>query len=581
MSNPGGRRRRRWILAVGILLVLLAWSGVLAAKTWSAYRHDQQGLAQLDAVRANLDPGQVTAASTQRSLETAEAEFDAARADLSSPLFAPVTLVPVIGRQFSSVRALSTAAGQVSAVGASFLGDVHQVLDLPHSAGPERVASLERLSALSLSSARQLSGIDTGPGEALVSPLARKHEQFDSQLATARTRLADAAAVSAVTATILQGPETYLVLAANNAEMRAGSGAFLDIGVATTTNGAVQLGDLGPSGALTLPVGVVTATGDLERNWGWLLPGVDFRNLGVTPQFDVTAPLAARMWQAATGQHVDGVLAIDVAGLQQILSATGPVEVAGQSIGAGDVEQYLLHDQYAGLTDSTLGVVDREDQLGALASAVLRQLQGESTDLRSLASAVTGAVAGRHLMLWSSSPAAQAAWVASGVSGTIASDSLAVTVINRGGNKLDQYLPVSVGVDTRPSGAGTEVTVTTTLVNQTPDGQSQVIAGPYPGLPVSYGEYTGIIAENLPAVASDITLTGASPLSAKGGEGPTWLIAAPFTLVQGATRTVVVRFHLPTPHGSMTVVPSARIPAEQWTAGGRTFSDARPEVIAW
>ncbi len=566
---------------MGILLVLLAWSGVLAAKTWSAYRHDQQGLAQLDAVRANLDPGQVTAGSTQRSLETAEAAFDAARADLSSPLFAPVTLVPVIGRQFRSVRALSSAAGQVSAIGAGFLGEVHQVLDLPHSAGPERVASLERLSALSRSSARQLSGIDTGPGEALVSPLAGKHQEFVSQLDDARTRLADAATVSAVTATILQGPQTYLVLAANNAEMRAGSGAFLDIGVATTADGAVQLGDLGPSGALTLPVGAVTATGDLERNWGWLLPGVDFRNLGVTPQFDVTAPLAARMWQAATGQHVDGVLAIDVAGLQQILSATGPVEVAGQSVGAANVEQYLLHDQYAGLTDSTLGVVDRQDELGALASAVLRQLQGESTDLRSLASAVTGAVAGRHLILWSSSPTAQAAWVTSGASGTIAPDSLAVTVINRGGNKLDQYLPVSVGVGTQPSGTGTEVTVTTTLEDRTPDGQSQVIAGPYPGLPVSYGEYTGIIAENLPAVASGITLSGAGPLSAKGGEGPTWLIAAPFTVTQGATRTVVVRFHLPGSHGSMTVVPSARIPAEQWTAGGRTISDARPEVVAW
>ena len=223
-----------------------------------------------------------------------------------------------------------------------------------------------------------------------MSPLAGKHAQFVSQLDDARTRLADAAAVSAVTATILQGPQQYLVLAANNAEMRAGSGAFLDIGVASTSGGAVQLRDLGPSGALGLPVGAVTATGDLERNWGWLLPGVDFRNLGVTPQFDVTAPLAARMWLAATGQRVDGVLGIDVAGLQQILSATGPVEVGGRTIGADNVESYLFHDQYAGLTDSTLGISDREDQLGSLASAVLRQLQGESTDLRSLASAVTG-----------------------------------------------------------------------------------------------------------------------------------------------------------------------------------------------
>ena len=47
--------------------------------------------------------------------------------------------------------------------------------------------------------------------------------------------------MSAVVATILQGPQTYLVLAANNAEMRAGSGAFLDVGVATTSDGSVDL----------------------------------------------------------------------------------------------------------------------------------------------------------------------------------------------------------------------------------------------------------------------------------------------------------------------------------------------------
>jgi hypothetical protein len=59
------------------------------------------------------------------------------------------------------------------------------------------------------------------------------------------------------------------------------------------------------------------------------------------------------------------------------------------------------------------------------------------------------------------------------------------------------------------------------------------------------------------------------------------LVAAPLVIHQGATATVVVRFHLPTAHGTMTVVPSARVPAEQWTAGGRSFTDERPETISW
>jgi hypothetical protein len=31
----------------------------------------------------------------------------------------------------------------------------------------------------------------------------------------------------------------------------------------------------------------------------------------------------------------------------------------------------------------------------------------------------------------------------------------------------------------------------------------------------------------------------------------------------------------------MTVVPSARIPAEQWTSSGMTFDDTAPTTVSW
>jgi hypothetical protein len=291
--------------------------------------------------------------------------------------------------------------------------------------------------------------------------------------------------------------------------------------------------------------------------------------------------LASRMWAASTGKQVDGVLALDIAGLRQIMTATGPVQVGALSLDAGNVQQYLLHDQYVGLSDDATGDAVRVDALGGIASAVLRQLQGQSTDLRNLASAVSGAVAGRHLMVWSRNPVDQAAWVASGVSGTLTPTSLAVNIVSQGGNKLDQYLPVAVHVSTRPDRSGTAVTLTTTLANRTPAGQSQFIAGPFPGLPLAYGDYSGVVADNLPAAATGISMTGTGPLSALGAEGPTWLVAAPVVIHQGATATVVVRFHMPTAHGSMTVVPSARVPAEQWTVGPRSFTDERSQSISW
>jgi hypothetical protein len=564
-----------------IVVVLAAWLVFLAARSVSAYRHDKQGLDLLEQVKSHLSPNDLTSSGSERLLDEAHAEFSSAQSDLSSPLFAPVTIVPVVGRQLRSVRALSSAAGTVSAVGSAFLVRVHTVINQPHSAGPQRVASLDTLASVSTASAAQLRHLDTGPSQGLVSPLAKKYNQFVSQLDSAELRLTRAGAVSAAAASILSGPQNYLVLASNNAEMRAGSGAFLDVGVATTSDGAVHMGTFGPSGDFSLAAGQVAVTGDLQRNWGWLHPSLDFRNLGLTPQFDVTAPLAAQMWTARTGQTVDGVIALDVAGLRQLLVATGPVTVGGTSVSADTVEQYLLHDQYNGVTYVAGSASDRVDALGSLARAVLTQLQGQSTDLKSLASSVSSAVAGRHLMIWSRDPVHQAAWVVSGVSGSLAPSSVDVSLLNVGGNKLDQYMGVHVAVSTRRSGSGTAVTMTTRVTNTTPPGQSQYISGPFPGDPAPYGSYIGVVADNLPAAASHITVTGAGPLAVDGAEGPTWVVGAPLTLDAGDTTTVVTRFVMPGAHGSMTLVPSARLPVEQWTADGRSFDDSVPVTVTW
>ena len=430
----------------GVAVVLVVWGVVVAVGVWSAYHHDQRGLAELETVRSTTDPTALTAGATEAALDRASAEFAAAHARPVRPVDGP-------GHLAARTRA-PAAVGPVAELGGPAGLDHRLGLPAarsttswtsPTGPGPQRVQSLRRLSVLSLAAARQLSAVDTGPGQALVGPLARKHDQFVSQLDDARSRLVKAAGVSAVTATILQGPQTYLVLAGNNAEMRAGSGAFLEVGTATTADGSVHLGGPrtvraawpSPPDRWSSPAtSSATGAGSSRVSTG--------ATSGLTPQFDVTAELAARMWAARTGQQVDGVLALDIVGLRQIMAATGPVQVGTLTLDAGNVEQYLLHDQYVGLSDNSSGDATREDALGAIASTVLRQLQGQSTDLRSLASAVSGAVAGRHLMVWSSNPVDQAAWVAAGASGTLTPTSLAVTVVNQGGNKLDQYLPVSV-----------------------------------------------------------------------------------------------------------------------------------------
>ena len=582
-------RRPRWtrrrIVWSAVAVLILLWIFAAAVVLALGVRDASHATAEVNLAKDHLSAADLVSGGPGPQLKAAGAEFARAKSLLDSPLLAPVDILPVLGRQLRSVQDLATAAAQVSDIGVTAVTEAKTVLDAPHQAGPDRVTALRRLALLGQLTNDALAKIDPGPSDALIGPVASKHDSFVRQLDQARTKLRNASAVATAVAGILQGPQQYLILMANNAEMRAGSGAYLEAGLLTTANGELHLSGVVPTSGITAPPGAVAVTGDLEKDWGWLLPGVDWRNLGLTPQFDVNGPLAARMWQSVTGQHVDGVLAVDVDTLRQFLQVTGPVTLPdGTSLNAGNVVEYLTHDQYAGLSDTDTSAV-RVDRLGAIATASLNALNNESLDLKNLADAMTSATAGRHLLLWSADPAAESAWQDGGVGGQLSADSAMVAVLNRGGNKLDQYLSVAADLQIGQASAGaagqTPGSLTVTLQNQTPPGQSQFIAGPYPGLGTTYGEYVGLLAVNLPPQASDLQVSGGAPVDVRGAEGPVWVLATPVDVHAGATQTIVVTFRLPAGPGTMTVVPSARLSPTTWHYRGTVHSDAAPFSLSW
>jgi hypothetical protein len=575
------RSRRRRIVYWTIAAVAVVWAVAVAVTLVVGLYEAQRAMAKVTDAKAHLSAADLVSGGPGPELGAAGSEFARARSLLDSPLMGPLDILPVLGRQLRSVQDLAGAAARVSDIGATAVTEARSVLEAPHRLGPDRITALERLAALGRRTGASLAAIDTGPSEALIGPVAAKHDDFVRQLTQARSTLTRATAVATAVAHILQGPSRYLILMGNNAEMRAGSGAFLEAGILTFSGGEIHLSDVIPTGDIPAPRGTVPVAGDLESNWGWLLPGVDWRNLGLTPQFDVNGPLAARMWQAVTGQSVDGVIAVDVETLDQLLEVTGPVTLSdGTSLDAANAVSYLTHDQYAGLTD-TGGSEVREDRLGALASATLSALEDESLDLKSLADAMTSATAGRHLLLWSTVPATEEAWVAGGVAGRLQSDSALVAIVNRGGNKLDQYLSVTNDLQIQPESGYRRAQLVITLRNTTPPGQSQFIAGPYPGLGTAYGEYVGVVAVNLPAAASDLDLGVGAPIYARAAEGPAWLLATPVDVKAGASAQVVLTFHLPRGSGSMTIVPAARLTPETWSYQGTTHSDTAAFTLSW
>ena len=572
-----------WVVVV-IVVLWLASSAVVIAL---GLVHASHGMADVNQAKSHLSASDVVDRSATAPLHDAVREFNAADGLLHSPLLAPLDIVPVVGRQLRSVQDLSSAARQVATIGAGAIDRAHAVLESSHASGSARVVELDALAALAAQTDRALGRINTGPAQALVSPLASKHDTFVRDLADVRTRLQHAAGVAGTMATILKGPQTYLLLMANNAEMRAGSGNFLEVGALTTHDGHLVLSNVNQTVNIPVPAGKVTATGDLEARWGWLKPGQDWRNLGFTPQFDVNGPLAAQMWQAETGQHVDGVIAVDIEALHQILLVTGPVTLSnGTVVSADNVVQLLTHDQYKGLVDQPTAAQaraegGREDQLGALAKAALASLESESLDLKSLSNAMTTATEGRHLLMWSAQPQAEADWVQAGVAGQLTPDSMMAAVVNRGANKLDQYLSVQSDLALDTQGSHTTATLTVRLRNDTPPGQSQFIAGPYPGIGTVYGEYLGLLAVNVPGYASVPRIDGNPKLDALGAEGPTWVIATPVDIKAGQAQNVTIRFTLPQHSGQVRVLPTARLTPVTWHYRGTTQTDAVPFTLSW
>jgi len=66
-----------------------------------------------------------------------------------------------------------------------------------------------------------------------------------------------------------------------------------------------------------------------------------------------------------------------------------------------------------------------------------------------------------------------------------------------------------------------------------------------------------------------------------GPEGPTLLVATSVDIKPGATERVTYDFELPEAHGTLTVLPSARIPPVQWDANDASFEDSASHTVSW
>ncbi len=333
----------------------------------------------MTAAQAGIQPSTITNGDAADLLVPVKSDFGAARRDLGSPILLPVRLLPVLGRQLLAVRDMASAAERVATIGQTAVTRVQAALRAPHAAGPARLAAVQSLANAASTADAELSHISLGPHQALIGYVAGKHNEFVTKLTKIRAGIDRGATAAQAVAKMLAGPDRVLILAANNAEMRDGSGMFLSASSAEFSGGEVTVGSFQDTTLLQLPAGAVPLTGDLASLWGVWAPNREWRNLGLSPQFGVSAALAAQMWKAKTGQSVDAVMVLDVEAFRVLLDATGPVTSGGQVFDADNVVQYLLHDQYESVQSGAANFMRRE-QLSTIAGAVFANLRAGHYD---------------------------------------------------------------------------------------------------------------------------------------------------------------------------------------------------------
>ena len=95
-------------------------------------------------------------------------------------------------------------------------------------------------------------------------------------------------------------------------------------------------------------------------------------------------------------------------------------------------------------------------------------------------------------MLWSADPALQGKWERAGASGDPAPNAIKVAALNSGGDKLDHFLHIDVGVVTRTGGVTLAIEADNTV---SPDEVSYILGRTRPG------HYSGHLVVNVPAAA--------------------------------------------------------------------------------
>jgi Protein of unknown function (DUF4012) len=482
-----------WWFVVGALAVLAVLVGAGLALILPARGPLLEGRDRMLAGRDSLVAGDATAAAD--AFAAAEASFAEASGRLANPLTRLASLVPIAGRTPDAVGAGARAgvlvAGAGRAVAAAAEGLPGGVGALAPQKGTIQIEPFRRLAG-PLSKARTLvaraAGIlDRTPRRFVPGPVAEAVEGFDREAERALRVLTSAAAISRVMPSFLgdDGPRRYLVGAQNPAELRGTGGLVGSYAILTVDRGRFDLGRFRDVYILPQPdpSSIEPPNPDYARIYTDYLERGPWPNANMTPDFPAAATMYERIYEAVTGEPVDGMILADPLAFSRLMEVSGPEEVpgAGVTVDADNVVPFVTNQAYSVFTDAS----HRKRVLGSVAGAVLDRFLGAGASADPIAAGTTlvDAAADGHLLFHSAEPTVQSGLKAAGVAGALdrRGDLIGVVANNAGANKIDFYAERSVRHSVDLFTDGSSAATTRVLFQNTAPatGQPRYVIGPY------------------------------------------------------------------------------------------------------
>jgi len=285
-----------------------------------------------------------------------------------------------------------------------------------------------------------------------------------------------AARVAQVLPTMLgnDSPQTYFIGFQNEAELRGTGGLPGAFAIARAYHGTLHFSHfysdaelLPPGPDHRVPTGLSFGAG-YDSAYGRSLPTSTFVDSNVSPNFPYAARIWQAMWAKRSGQHVDGVLALDPTVLSYFLTVTGAAKLPdGGTIDAGNVVTLTQRDEYTRFADNS----KRKQFIVSVLKAASEKLTSGAGSGLGILHAASQAGVEQRLLAWSQDPGIERVLEATHFAGAIPEDRRpfsALVVNNASGGKLDFYLTRSLSYKRTGCGALRDVSVTIKLSNNAP-----------------------------------------------------------------------------------------------------------------